>query len=200
MSRPLSLIALLLVLAPATSSAQPAPAVRLSVDIDTWLPDTPIDLRGELAKKLVAAGVEVTDRADVEEIVFVYDEVPMVGIPPLRITATSIEFRVEFRGKDGVPGGGLSKSPVPAVLAIRGVEFPTPAALREKTIESFWKDWMVEPFGDLMAARLGVESGFRRLLSRPENPFGRLNAEFSVFHHLRWTAENDDLFEMAIAQ
>jgi hypothetical protein len=173
-------------------------AVRLEVDQNTWLPNTPIDLRAELTAKLKDAHIDVTDRADVPLVVFRYEEQQTRGYAPYLVPGTTIACKFEIDKGAGQRSYILMPS-VTAKLLRPGQDFPDASELRSRSVEALKIDPMFSVAGHVVGAVLGLEPSFRAL---NEVPAARPTVHFLLFlgRVLPWTPENDDIFDRAIQQ
>src|SRR5258706_2292276 len=188
-----SLLVCFAVISPSDLCAQAA--VRLEVEQETWLPDSPINLKADLTAKLKNANIDVTDRIDAPIVIFRYEERPARGYAPYLVPSTVIQFKFEIKSDKGQVFLGMP--PVTAKLLKAGQEFPDAIELRSRSLEALKIDPMFAMAGHVVGAVLGSELSFRALMS---SEVAQSTVRFLLFNTLKWTPANDDLFDQAIYQ
>ena len=177
---------LLSVSLPFDVAAQTA-AVRLQVQVESWLGSTPLQLEDELRSKLHEANIDVVETHDVPLAVFRYHEWRDLRYP--QGYGTVIDFDIEVRTPDGNSQHGE-----------RGFRFEpqepmTTEQLREGSIETFKEEPVFVNAGHIVGASLGLEASFRVLFSVP---WGRQIGLLYMFDRLAWSPQNDDLSDQAV--
>src|SRR4029077_15680021 len=126
-------------------------AVRLEVEQDTWLPDSPINLKTELTARLKDANIDVTDRPDAPLVTFRYEERQARGYAPYLVPATVIEFKIEIKSDQGW-GTFLGMPSVTAKLMKPGEEFPSAIELRSRSVDALKIDPIFSMAGHVVGA------------------------------------------------
>jgi hypothetical protein len=191
-----SLLVCVVLMTPSELCAQVA--VRLEVERDTWLSESPINLKAELTAKLKNANIVVTDRPDAPVVIFRYEERPARGYAPYLVPATVIVLNFEISSDKRRVFLGMP--PVTAKLLKPGQEFPSAIELRSRSLEALKIDPMFSMAGHVVGAALGLEASFRALMSGEVAGPSQPTVSFLLFSALTWTPENDDLFDQAIQQ